>query len=181
MNHIKLGDIALVGIRLLAIYFGILAINSSPVVISTFLSALANGETGIPKPILYITGIQFGVQIAMSITLWLMSNKVASWVLSDQISTSEDGVMSKIDLQSILFCSVGVYILITTLPSIVNWIVMYISTSQIPNRFYIHSGNVFEASIFVLISSLLKLLLSIFLIFNANTFSKLLYKLRYAS
>jgi len=176
MNNLNSYDISLIGIRLLSIYFGMQAINSS----FGIITALPSSPLGLPNSIVIALIIRCIFLVTVPIILWSASKKLAAWI-GNQPPAYKANSTSNVDWQSIIFCSVGVFILISTLPDLATWIIMYFSTLHVAaNQFDPFTGGLLRPDNMFGVALLLKVLLSLVLMFKARMFSRMLHKLRYA-
>ena len=182
MANLSKHDIASIGLKLLSIYIALRAIASAIGWLTSL--AMLSGEgaaAGISFPFVYklfAILLPFGL-LLIPILLWVFSEKIARFIAIPEATTNTTDT-GKQDIQAILFCVVGLFIFITTLPELVAGLYHYIRASMMTIR----TASLFQpfrspdAAVFI--SLLLKCILSLALIFKANHLSLFMHKLRYA-
>ncbi len=177
MTNITKQDIASIGIKLLAIYAAIQAINLLPIWMMTFSYAFGlTSSNDTSFPLSYKLAVIFLplLMLLIPILLWIFSDKIAQFAAKSRNSNLAISANLQ-DLQGVLFCAVGLFIFIITVPELIVMVYAYIHahmTTLLTQPAQIDTPKVVTLS--------LKAILSLLLIFTAKNLSKLLYKLRYA-
>jgi hypothetical protein len=182
MTHLTRYDIALIGVKLLAIYIALQAINNLPngvIMLPMMFAHPASDNISAPFLLKLVAGFFVFFPLLASILLWILSGKMAQFITNSPEKISEKNEMQNIDIQAIqamALCVIGVFVLVTAVPELVAWIYAFIysfiKTSEFsPSRW---------PSTTKLIATLLQIIFGLALIFTAKNLSALLYKLRYA-
>lgn len=175
-------DFALIGVRLLAIYLFLQILSSLPgwvmalsmlfrhSVDSSFSHSFVFQFMGIVLPLLIV---------CVPILMWVFSAAIAGIIIKAPETNASDNKIQSADLvhiQSILFCAIGVFIFATTMPECIAWLYSFFR-DYILSIQYAHST---WASVPVFILIVLKIIMSLVLIFSAKNLSIFISKLRYA-
>ena len=177
MSNLTKYDIALIGLKLLAIYMAIHVIS----IVSNWLMILPNlfsqNTTGtIHAFAFWFFSLSLPVLMSAPILLWIFSDKIAAFATQsapDMIATIND---DSSNLQETLICVVGIIIFVLTIPGFLMSVVT-IFRAYHQTAFNYHSLWQPLSSSAVLF---IKLFLSLVLIFNARNLSHWLKQLRYA-
>jgi hypothetical protein len=181
MKNLTKYDVALIGVRLLAIYVVLQFINNIPtwtLAISMLFDRTFLSNTSYPFMFKSFAICLPLLAVLIPITLWLLSNKIAQFIIKpskNMMDNSDIATTNTKDLQTILFCAIGLFIFVITASELITWIYgfifAYIKTPQLvfPQSSYISK----------FIELLLKTVFSLILIFSAENLSRLLYKLRH--
>jgi hypothetical protein len=110
-----LRNLCFVSIRLIALYFGAMAALR---LFSTFAYAMFPLTNASPDPILYPNVLIFGAMLAISVTLWVFSGRVAK-VISPNTDSPFHFDISVQDIVLIGLCLVGAITLINSLPDVI--------------------------------------------------------------
>lgn len=165
MNLINKHEIAIIGIRILAIYFILQLLGSFA--IPEAASALLQGQPN-PQMALFII-IGLGTGLVFSGLCWILAPKIAGIIIRPD--TTQPAPPSS-DLQTSLFRAIGVWIFIINFPQFIAMIAIYIHNNSQPS---------FMSFNFRIVTQALQLILSVCLILSAQKLSDLLRKLRYGS
>lgn len=161
MANLTKYDVAAIGIKLLIIYFALEVILRVPVVI------FFNGFTLVLASLVFI----------VLIISWFFAGNIARFITKQPSiptpSENNNGIKS---IEEMLFRVVGVFVFITTLPSLIDWIYRFMG---------VHGQSELMIKMYgprpaVLVIILLKLIFSIILMFTAKGLTNLFHKLRYA-
>lgn len=170
-------DVAFIGIRLLAIYLALEVIGSLPSLISIFSTLSLQSETGIPFSVKFVTVILPLMYLVFPILLWLLSNKIAQ-AMTSSMQTPAVADDSN-NLQAIMLTSIGVFILMTSIPVFVSLIAEYVRSSMQVKLNSFDMTGVRGPDMIDFILPVTKIILSLLLIFSARNLSRLFKKLRY--
>ncbi len=181
MQNISKYDLAFLGIRFLAVYTLIQAIGGIGTSAYYLSSLSAQYPTGIPLDIMLPMVLLPLAFIAIPFLLWLLSSKLASAISFTRSQTIMNDRNLK-DLQTILFTSIGVFLFVTTVPTLLGITAAYIKYLSQHNNpispFEPSSARVPDIIDFTLYSS--RILLSMILMFSARNLSDFFKKLRNA-
>ncbi len=164
MGLVTKREVAIIGIRILAIYFILQLLGSFAVPVT--VNALLRGQSDPHMALFIIIGL--GMGLVFSGLCWILAPKIAGIIVSPDTTQA---ALPTSDLQTSLFRAIGMWIFITALPQFILAIAVFI-----------HNFQSFAISFdFRLITQALELILSVCLIFSAQQLSNLLRKLRYGS
>lgn len=175
MTNLTKYDLALIGIRLLTIYLVLRLISLLPSWLMTSSMIVNQSHFSYPFTFKFLAFFLPLFSLLIPILLWVLSAKCALFLIREQTPTNDTSTKeNRDDLQAILFRVIGIFVLIITIPELITWIYIYYSI-------YLKSMNFFGSSPAAsnLIQILLKILLSIILLFTAKGLSEFFYKLRY--
>ena len=178
MMNLTKYDIAFIGVKLLAIYIALQLIGSLPSWLMTISMMFGQSNPVILKFFAIILPL---LSLLISILLWVLANKIAALIAKTKIKIVDNNNIEGADndLQTMLFCAIGIFILVTTIPEFIAWVYayirVYIKTTMLTMDMFQQAPSVI---IFIVLS--LKILLSIILIFTAKNLSAFFHKLRYA-
>lgn len=165
-------DIALIGVKLLAIYMAIVVIESLPNWVMTAGMIMTPAYSIILKLCLILL---FAVTIIIPILLWILANKIA-YIITPPSTENHHSDPVDNDFQAMIFRGVGMYILIMAIPQFILWLHDYSKTFGDSTLSFLDK----MPNISVLIAILLKIILSVILIFSAKQLSKFFSRLRSA-
>lgn len=172
-------DIALMGIRLLAIYIILQLIGSVPVWLISLSMIISQHD--LPGDFKFMVICLAILAVLIPIVLWALSNYFAAFIIKSSSHNEENDKkntnVNVKDLQAVLFCAVGIFIFITTLPDLLAWLYAFIS-AYAKNGMNLFGSLLFNFSKFMAL--FLKLIFSVILVFTANSLSNWLYKIRNA-
>lgn len=182
MVNLTCYDIAYIGLKLLIIYLALQVIGSLPSWVATLL-VLFEKDLAVDSTAIWMRVFAFIVPLltlCLPFLGWCFSSRIASFMTRTSDEKPDTLAVSSIesrDLQSILFCAIGVFILITIIPELALCLYTIIhahilaAKSLFPNTI---------PQIPLLITLLLKVALSLSLIFTAKSLSVLLNKFCHA-
>jgi len=163
--------LAKIAIRIVAIYLvtqGVLnATGLASVFTSPFSKEVTTGQLSIVLLIHFLVPLLFGL------FLWLLSNKLASLIVGNSNVDLSTTINTR-QLQSIALSSVGLVVIFTTLPDLVNLLMTTFSSSNKVDDVTIISPG----AIAHLVGLSLKVLFGLLLIFGARFWSGLLHSLK---
>jgi hypothetical protein len=172
MTNVTKFDIALIGVKLLAVYMAIVVIETLPNWIMTAGMVMTPANSIILKLGVVLV---LAITIIIPIFLWILSNKIA-YIITPPSTESRNSERVDNDLQAIIFRGIGMYVLIMALPQLILWLHSYTKV------FTDSTLSFFDKmpDISILIAILLKIILSVILIFSAKHISMFFSKLRSA-
>ena len=173
----KLQDLAFLGCRLLALYWGVMAIHwiggfaaawaawdSSSVTSRTDMLSLASQNTAL-----------LSLHILIALALWFGARRFARFMAPDTGAPKESGGITLVEVQAAAFAAVGLLIVLTSLPEAVS--VLYQLHRESELRF--QSEMSWDAQ-FNRLELIIRLVLGVLLFFGARGLSGLLVRLRKA-
>ncbi len=166
MNTITSREIAIIGIRILAIYLVLKLMGSdlAPMVVG----AAINGGTPFNAGLIFTMIAVFAIELVLAVLCWILAPKIAGIIMGvAQIPES------RTDLQTSLFRAVGVLVFITTFPQLISMLMVLIHQSTPETAGW--------RDIIAVITPIIKLILSVCLILSARGLTNLLNRLRYGS
>ena len=165
MNPITPREAAIIGVRIVVIYFILQLLQSLVVAMATIF--LPPSLSDMPRRWDIIIG--WGMGLIFSILCWIAAPKIASIIIRSDATQSTE---SAFNLQTCLFRAIGVGILITTLPEFIGVILVFIHNNSVS----MSMGLIDRSWVMVV-----RLLLSLGLIVSAPVLTHLLKKLRFGS
>ena len=166
-------NLAIIGLRLIAIYLAVLVINQIPTWFSTLYMMFSNQlKFSIEFKILGI-GLFFASFI-IPIIIWISSNKFAEFIIGNRMRTTLVKYDKEIDYWNAIFCGIGILIFILVFPELVLFVCQILLAIAKSNNLY-HAPR---PSMILLIPIILKLFLSLILIFRGKLIVKLVHKIR---
>lgn len=185
MTNFTRFDIALIGVKFFALYLILQIIGSIPSWVMTFSmifgqSVLVNiPYSKILKSFIIILPI---LMLAIPILLWIFANPISQFIINTpkNIVSNKDisGVNLK-EIQTMLFCGIGLFVAVMTIPELLGWTYSFIRAYMKPTNLFQPQWPNFPNNV-DLIVLVLKTTFSLALIFRAENISILIYKLRYA-
>lgn len=116
-------EIAVVGCRLMAIYYFINAIYSPSGSLGALVAIFATGSEKVGESfdwLLYYNSLSIFLFLAIALILWFGAKRIAKSVVSGETASTSTGTLKFEDLQSIAFSAVGLFLLVNALPAIVG-------------------------------------------------------------
>jgi hypothetical protein len=180
MTNITKSDLALIGVRLLAIYVALQAISSIPTWIWTLSRIFGQSPpSDISDPFILklLTICLLLLTLLIPIIIWVFSANIANFITKTPhlISNKDIADINIKDLQTMIFCAVGLFVFLTTAPTFIALLYDFIRVYMKSLSFESKWGS---QSLVIILS--LKMILSLFLIFSAQGLSNIIYKIRYA-
>ncbi|HVV68589.1 MAG TPA: hypothetical protein VHE99_06115 [Gammaproteobacteria bacterium] len=177
MSEFKKYDFALIGIRLLIIYLALQVIAVIPQILTLFVDIIWRHDA-LDYPFAYKILILLLPLLSLLpvILLWLFSSKIARFTTKANSCVERKETTEKQDIQEILFCAIGIFILITSIPNLIIWVYHVIDYYR-RNLLHVYSR---WSLVPEFISVALEISLSLILIFKAKVLSELFYRLRRA-
>ena len=180
MTNITKYDVALIGVRLLAIYVALQAISSIPTWIWTFSRMFGQSSpSDVSDPfILKLLSIcLLLLTLLIPIIIWVFSANIATFITKTPhlISNKDKADINIKDIQTMIFCAVGLFVFLTTAPTFITLLYDFILVYM--KSLGYESKGISQPLVIVLS---LKMILSLILIFSAQGLSNILYKIRYA-
>lgn len=157
--------IAIIGVRLLVIYFILQLLKSF--VLAFAMGVLPKGLSSRTEWMVVI--LSWAIGLAFSLLFWVGAPKIADIIAKPDKNPSQ-AQESAVDLQTCLFRAIGVWILIVSLPSFISLTMVLIHNIALSVGFN---------SISRWVALLVQVLLSLALILSAPWLTHVLKKLRY--
>ncbi|MBA3662219.1 MAG: hypothetical protein H0W64_10845 [Gammaproteobacteria bacterium] len=173
-------DLALIGIKLLAIYLGLEMLGSLPswvITLSTLYSQGPAAGVTYPFTIKFLAILLPLLTLLIPILLWLLANEFAEIITkrTAKMTSRPDTPLDMLNLQAMVFSAMGILIFIVTAPEFLAWIYAYVRAYIITPRLFQPQFPPFP----LLVALVLKLVLSLVLILSSSTLSAALLKLRH--
>ena len=112
-------DFALIGCRLLALYWIVMALYT----LSSFVIALAswneyvNESSSLNESVIYFGLVPLGLYVSAALVLWFGANRIVHFMVPSETKNS-GGSITFLQAQSIAFSVVGLFLLFSALPEI---------------------------------------------------------------
>jgi hypothetical protein len=114
--------------------------------------------------------------LAFAIVLWKMAPRLSNSLFSSESRNTESHALSLVDMQRVLFLSIGLFILVDAMPHVIDVILMIYSSSHYPSSpvgaSSYDKGKAFE------IATILKVSLGLWLVFGNEGLSNIMKKIR---
>ena len=107
-------DFALIGCRLLALYWIVMALYT----LSSFVIALASWNEYVNESVIYFGLVPLGLYVSAALVLWFGANRIVHFMVPSETKNS-GGSITFLQAQSIAFSVVGLFLLFSALPEIV--------------------------------------------------------------
>ncbi|QOY35228.1 hypothetical protein AWH56_021425 [Anaerobacillus isosaccharinicus] len=175
--------LAIVSLKILAVYVVVLALRSLPMFISSAQMLVhlreSNFEVGRGDEIglLFVGIIPFLILTSLGVLFWVNAEKISEFIFRkqqlDDVTKKEDEKQFLHELQIMIFSIVGLLVLIQTLPQLFNLIpsVILLSDKYGMNNSEIHT-------IIWLVGSLVQIGIGAYLFFGSKGLSGILKKIR---
>lgn len=166
----KSKDLAFVALRVLAIYYLIAALYTLLTSLSAGLTFdLSNQLDNYATTIFYFSLIPSSLYLVAAIVLWVFSDRLSQYVSNENLNSETNSTMKIEDIQVILFASIGLYLVFSSLPYIGGTLYKIIEMKNSDKYSLIPNETLTDT-----ISLSLEILLGIILFFGAKGFSGLL-------
>ena len=163
-------DLAFVAIRVLAIIYLISAISVAFSAVGAGITLASLDESNNHNySFVYFSLINFGLDLGAAIVLWIFANRISDFVSLANRTNSSKSEFNIEEFQVVVFASIGLYLVFSSLPHIAGTLYRYIEIkdfdkfAHIPSEIYADTTNLS-----------LQILLGIVLFFGARGFSGLL-------
>lgn len=166
-------NIAVIGLRLIAVYLAILIINQLPFFASNIYLLFSQIDKFSFGLVILQTGI-FVLTIAIPIILWKTAHKFANLIVGKTTANTNTEKLSSNDSWSALFAAVGIFIFLTSFSDLVLFICQTTIAIAKSNGVYLAE----RPSELLLIPIILKLILSLGLLFKSDFVVKLVRRVR---
>ena len=171
----KKEDLAYIGCRLLALHWAVKALYS----ISDFASSWVAWKSDVVEfpsemaGVVYFNLVPLTLYVSVALLFWFGARRIADFLVPRSSSNNEGGGISLFQVQSVAFASVGILILLSSIPEIGGVLYKVYQLKQIDN----HAQAPFDtqAQLFELT---LRLVLGVLLLFGSKGLSGMLLRLR---
>lgn len=163
--------ISKIAVRILALYLIAMGITNVGGQLAFFLSTggIESSENNLKN----VSIIFAAIPIIVGIASFLLSNSVAKLVAGkDYPDNSKE--LTTLGLQSILFATLGVYFIISTLPILAQQLFAYFQTTSVMNEQVYRQASLLPP----IVASAIEIFLGLVLVLGSRFFSKLLYNFK---
>lgn len=166
-------ELAVIGIRLLAIF---LAIQGVVVLPQIFLPGV-NWEGFLEEfPLYFIGGV--GAPFLLGLILWVVAYPVARKMIGIPNQTDRDSCVTGFEIQAMVISTAGFLLVMTTFPSFVSQLVYCYNSSVVVSDLAGQQRVFVDGMTSALLASSLQLVLGLFLVTHSKLWARLLHWIR---
>ena len=167
-------DLAFVGCRLLAIYWGVTAsYHVSSLGLAWSALTRSAREQGSSEETLYLYFVPLALYVLIALFLWFGAARLARHVAPQTSASTESGSVASTEIQAIAFAAVGLFVLLGAIPELGVGLYRYANLDDLEGRFSSAFGTGDHVTALVI-----RLILGLLLVFNARGLSAMLIRLR---
>lgn len=170
--------LALIGLRLLALYLFIQIIDTTPVTLVLIINTVAQAPHGvIPYGALALSGLMMVISLLIPLVLWVYSKQLSALLVKTTPSTAGAGtdVTNTSEYWAIAFSAIGLFVLVNALPEILLFIAQVLNGQVGSNGFTERP----MPNMLLLIPLSAKAVIGLTLLFKARGIARLVQKVRH--
>jgi hypothetical protein len=167
MDNLSKQDLLSIGIKLLALYVFLQCLQSTAWIVTIVSSRQVAPDS------FSFTVLMLLIGYTVAFLVWVLSDRIAKWAVKSNhtVTISSEATNS---LQSTLFCSVGLFIFLTSFPELIQQIILALVVLHSNSQ-----SSPLPMMIVQRIDLLFRVGLSIVVMFKSKGLATLIYKLRY--